>query len=70
MKSIRNVQSIQNIQNIQNIERMEHKTGITGNYWLTLAVLLALSSYPLINGVRIAYISLADGVVEPAVCGM
>lgn len=47
---------------------MEHKTRALlyrKFYWLTLAVLLALSSYPLINGVRIAYISLADGAVEP-----
>jgi len=34
-------------------------------YWLTLAVLFALSAYPLINGVRMAYISISDGAVEP-----
>ncbi len=34
-------------------------------YWLTLAVLLALSAYPLINGVRMAYLSIANGAIEP-----
>ncbi len=34
-------------------------------YWLTLAVLLALSAYPLINGVRMAYLNIANGVIEP-----
>lgn len=34
-------------------------------YWLSLAFLIALSAYPLVNGVRIAYISISDGAVEP-----
>lgn len=34
-------------------------------YWLTLAVLLILSAYPLINGVRMAFLSIANGAIEP-----
>ena len=34
-------------------------------YFLTLAVLAVLSAYPLINGVRIAYIHFNEGVIAP-----
>jgi hypothetical protein len=34
-------------------------------YWFTLAVLLVLSAYPLINGVHMAYLSIANGAIEP-----
>ncbi len=34
-------------------------------YWLTLAVLLALSAYPLINGVRMVYLSIMNGAIGP-----
>lgn len=34
-------------------------------YWLTLAALLVLSAYPLINGVRMAYLSIANGAIKP-----
>jgi hypothetical protein len=30
-------------------------------YWLTLTVLLILSAYPLVNGIRMAYLSIANG---------
>ena len=35
------------------------------SYWLTLAVLLVLSAYPLVNGMRMIYLSAANGFVEP-----
>lgn len=35
------------------------------SYFMSLAVLLVLSAYPLINGVRIAYISITRGSLEP-----
>lgn len=39
-------------------------------YWLTLAVLLVLSAYPLINGVRMAYLNIANEGIEPMVLGL
>ncbi len=34
-------------------------------YWLTLLILLVLSAYPLINGVRMIYLSITNGSIEP-----
>ena len=34
-------------------------------YIISLAVLIVLSAYPLINGIRIAYLSIANRVIEP-----
>lgn len=34
-------------------------------YWLTLAVLLILSAYPIINGARMAYLGFVNGAIEP-----
>lgn len=35
------------------------------SYWLTLAILLVMSAYPLINGVRMVYLGIMNGAVEP-----
>ena len=61
----------ENIDNKGNSEAADASAGGTGNlnfrkfYLFTLAVLGALSAYPLINGVRIAYIGVMHGAVEP-----
>lgn len=34
-------------------------------YWLSLIILSVLSAYPLVNGVRMAYLSMANGAIEP-----
>jgi hypothetical protein len=34
-------------------------------YWLSLAILLVLSAYPLINGMRMVYLSIMNGVIKP-----
>ena len=66
----------ENIDNKGNSEAADASAGGTGNlnfrkfYLFTLAVLGALSAYPLINGVRIAYIGVMHGAVEPQGPGM
>lgn len=34
-------------------------------FWISLAVLTALSAYPLINGMRMAFLSISNGTIEP-----
>ena len=34
-------------------------------YLVSLAVLLVLSAYPLVNGVYMAFLSIANGAIEP-----
>ncbi|HHY65447.1 MAG TPA: hypothetical protein GX501_10420, partial [Clostridiaceae bacterium] len=34
-------------------------------YFVSLSVLLLLSVYPLVNGVRIAWLSIVNGAVKP-----